>query len=253
MRAIYDGPLDPRTGERIFTGFTRDAENDSNYGWNNQEDQTEPEFDSLFKWVFGPTWSYSSFDYDQNMAQVDQVLAPVLNANDADLHAFKAAGHKFLAYHGWADPLISPQDDINYYLRAVALQGGYAATQSFYRLFMVPGMGHCYGGTGPNTFGGTLQPQIGGALQPGLPTDAAHDALAALVRWVENGIAPTQIIATKYTDDVTTAGVAMTRPLCPYPSVAHYLGSGDPTDAANFTCIRDNTTSDQVEAPGYLN
>ena len=252
LRAVYAGPTDPRTGHQIFTGFTRGAENDGNFGLDNQQTQTEPEFDSLYYWVFGPTWNWRTFDFDRNMAEVDQVLAPILNANDADLKAFERAGHKFLAYHGWADPLISPQDDIDFYLRAVADRGGYAATQNFYRLFMVPGLGHCYQGTGPNSFGGVLQPMVGGAALPGLPTDPGHDALAALVQWVERGVAPAKIIATKYTEDVAAAGVAMTRPICPFPEVPRYKGSGDTTDAANFECATDTNTENQLEAPEYL-
>ncbi|MDB5361646.1 MAG: Tannase and feruloyl esterase [Rhodospirillales bacterium] len=252
VRALYNGPVDPRDGHQIFTGFVRGAENDGNFGLNNQQTQAEPEYDSLFYWVFGPSWNYRTFDFDQNMAEVDQLLAPILNANNADLKSFQQAGHKFLAYHGWADPLISPQDDIDYYLRAVANRGSYAATQSFYRLFMVPGLGHCYQGAGPNTFGGVLQPTAGGAAEPGLPTDPAHDALGALVQWVEKGVAPTKIIATKYNGDAVAGGVAMTRPLCPFPQVPHYKGVGPTTDAASFDCVVDDSTNNQTEAPEYL-
>ena len=253
LRAIYSGAVDPRTGDQIFTGMIRGSENDGNFGLNNQQSQAEPEFDSLFKWVFGLTWQWSTFDYDQNMAQVDQILAPILNVNNANLSAFRSAGHKFLGYHGWADPLISTQDDIDYYLRVVAHEGSYAAAQKFYRLFMVPGMGHCYQGTGPNTFGGQSQPAAGGALEPGLPTDPQHDALSALVQWVENGVAPTKIIATKYNNDVVTDGVAMTRPICPFPRVPKYNGSGSTTDASNFSCVVDTNTNNQQEAAVYLN
>lgn len=253
LRAIYKGPADPRTGHQIFTGFIRGSENDGNYGLNNQQDQVEPEFGSIFKWVFGPTWNYKTFDYDQNMAQMDQLLAPILNANNADLSAFKQAGHKFLGYHGWADPLISTQDDIDYYLRVVANQGNYTQTQKFYRLFMVPGMGHCYQGNGPNSFGGILQPTIGGAVEPGLPTDQEHDALAALVQWVEKGVPPTRIIATKYNGDAVAGGVAMTRPLCPFPQIAQYSGKGATTDADSFNCVTDTSTNNQQESPEYLN
>lgn len=253
VRALYSGPVDPRDGDQIFTGTVRGSENDGNFGLNNQQAQTEPEFDSLFKWVFGATWQYTTFDFDQNVAEVDQVLASILNDNNANLSEFRSAGHKFLGYHGWADPLISTQDDIDYYLRVVANQGSYSATQKFYRLFMVPGMGHCYQGTGPNSFGGLLQPSPGGAVEPGLPTDPQHDALAALVQWVEKGVAPSKIIATKYNNDVVADGVAMTRPLCPFPAVPKYSGTGATTEASSFVCVNDTSTNNQQEASEYLN
>lgn len=82
--------------------------------------------------------------------------------------------------------------------------------QTFYRLFMAPGMAHCSGGTGPNTF----------------------DMQTALEQWVERGIAPEQIVATRSINGV----VDRSRPLCPYPTVAVYNGKGDPNDAANFAC-----------------
>ena len=252
LRKIYSGAVDPRTGAQIFTGMVRGSENDGNFGLNNQQSQAEPEFDSLYKWVFGPAWQWSTFDYDHNMTEVDQVLAPILNANNANLSEFRSAGHKFIGYHGWADPLISTQDDIDYYLRVVAHEGGYAAAQKFYRLFMVPGLGHCYQGTGPNSFGGQSQPALAGQVA-GLPTDPEHDALAALVQWVEKGIAPAKIIATKYNNDVLADGVAMTRPLCPFPQVPKYSGKGATTDASSFECVVDTNTNNQQEAAEYLN
>jgi feruloyl esterase len=100
-----------------------------------------------------------------------------------------------------------------------------ARVQQFYRLFLAPGVGHCGGGAGPNQFG-----QAGGT------GDADHDMVVALEQWVEKGTAPTRIVATKYISDDKTKGVAMTRPLCPFPQVAKYQGSGDVADAANFAC-----------------
>jgi feruloyl esterase len=90
----------------------------------------------------------------------------------------------------------------------VADQGGEAETQEFLRLFMVPGMGHCSGGPGPGTF----------------------DALAALEQWVEEGVAPEQMIG-------ANMGSGITRPLCPYPQVAEYSGSGSTDDAENWSCV----------------
>lgn len=96
------------------------------------------------------------------------------------------------------------------------------------RLFMAPGMSHCGGGPGPNSFG------QGG---PGNPDDPEHDIYRSLEQWVERGIPPERLVATKYKDDRNPAlGVKMTRPLCAYLKVAVYKGSGDTNDAANFVC-----------------
>jgi len=103
---------------------------------------------------------------------------------------------------------------------------GAKQTDQFVRLFMVPGMQHCGGGPGPNSFGQTSE----------IDGDAQHDINRAVEQWVENGVAPAQIIATKYKTTNPASGVERTRPLCPYPQVAQWKGSGSTEDAANFTC-----------------
>jgi feruloyl esterase len=254
-RTIYEGAHDPFTMHLIFPGSVKGGESDSQFGWAGIGGQAEPPFDSLFKWVFGATWLWQTFDFDQDMASVDTLLDPMLNANSADLSRFKAHGGKLLMYHGWADPLISPQESIDYYLRVVAAQGnnGTAAskqTQSFYRLFMVPGMFHCAFGPGPNAFGNLFSGQVYAAPPP--VHDATHDALVALQHWVENGVAPDRLVATKYVDDVPELGIQMTRPLCVFPQVPRYAGSGDTNNAANFVCVTDSNTNNPMPAPEYL-
>jgi hypothetical protein len=104
---------------------------------------------------------------------------------------------------------------------------GARKTREFVRLFMVPGMQHCGGGAGPNSFGQW-------SVAQGNPQ---HDVAAALERWVEQGIAPEQIIAAKHKSSADPASpVERTRPLCAYPMVARYKGSGSTDDAANFEC-----------------
>jgi feruloyl esterase len=136
---------------------------------------------------------------------------------------------------------VTPLSSVKFYQAVVAADGhkpgadapgadapgadALARTQQFYRLFLAPGVGHCGGGPGPNQFG-----QAGGG------GDAEHDLVAALERWVEKGVPPTRVVARKFVDDDKTKGVAMTRPLCPFPQVAHYQGTGDVKDAANFVC-----------------
>ncbi len=140
----------------------------------------------------------------------DARYGPILNATDPDLTAFDALGGKMIMWHGWADQNIAPKNSINYYTSVVADTGSVEKTQEFMRLYMVPGMGHCGGGTGTTTF----------------------NMLTALEQWVEKGVPPEAIPASR----ITAGKADRTRPLCPFPQVSVYDGSGSTDDAANFVC-----------------
>jgi hypothetical protein len=151
-------------------------------------------------------------------------MARILNALDPDLKRFQARGGKLILYHGWSDAAIPALATVDYYQSVGAKMGN---TSPFLRLYLAPGMQHCAGGPGPDSFGQGTVPH----------GDPQHDLAAAIERWVEQGVAPDQIVATKYKYPANPAGgVARTRPLCPYPQVAHWSGSGSTDDAANFTC-----------------
>ena len=135
-------------------------------------------------------------------------LVPALNADNPDLRPFMRRGGKLILYHGLSDPDIPAENTINYYQRMEDVSG--MTTRSFARLFLAPGMQHCSGGPGPDQF----------------------DAVAAVERWVEEGQAPEKIIASH----LTHGAVDRSRPLCPYPQVAVYSGSGSAVDAASFVC-----------------
>lgn len=251
MQKYYAGAVDPVNGQVINPGGARGSETDDiqALGLAFQERLPEPAFDGLFYWVFGPSFGYpasatnfSNFDFHHDIRKVDDQLAEVLNATSTDLSEFRERGGKLLMYHGWADPLIPPQSSINYFNALVGnSRGGFEQasfggdgnpqlrrTQSYARLFMVPGMYHCSGGPGPNVF----------------------DALTPLVSWVETGAAPETIAATKFVDN-TPPAVQMTRPLCLYPKVAKYRGSGSTSIAANFICVTDENDFNQTPAPKY--
>jgi feruloyl esterase len=236
--AIYAGPRDPVNGRQIYPGMAKGSEASSSFGWNAQQSSAEPSFGSMFKWVFGPTWTYRDFDFHRDMRDMDSELAHILNVTDPDLSKFRERGGKLLMYHGWADPLIAPQSSINYYTRVVRLENkdrnSRGRTPDYFRLFMAPGMYHCYGGPGPHVFGNQYS---GGIVVVDPPVDSAnYHALKALMWWVERGRAPEKIIATKYVNDTTTAGIAMQRPLCPYPKMAVYDRVGDVKKASSFAC-----------------
>lgn len=155
-----------------------------------------------------------------------QMLQPILSSVNPDLSRFKARGGKLIQYAGWSDAAIAPQNGLNYYRKVVSTIGD---PSDFYRVFMVPGMAHCNGGAGPNSFGN--------GSSNGPVIDADHDLVKALEKWVEQGTPPTRIIATHYVNNVVSQGVAFQRPLCPYPQRGEYVGSGDSNNAANFACV----------------
>jgi feruloyl esterase len=168
-------------------------------------------------------WDFRNFNLDRDVKIADDAAGSRLNAVDPNLKALKNRGGKLILYHGWSDAALPPAATIDYY-QNVASKMGKSQTADFVRLYMVPGMQHCGGGPGPDSFGDT----------PGGPhSDPAHSMSAALEGWVEKGAAPNQIIAEKY-----AAGRAVrSRPLCPYPQVARYSGNGSIDDDANFTCV----------------
>lgn len=243
LEKIHSGPRDP-AGRPVFPGLTPGSEADPS-GWSLWVTGTgaNPGEGSLILafsrgffayMVFGdPDWDVRSLNFREDLKITDAKAAAALNASATDLAPFKAAGGKLIQYHGWYDSAISPRDSIRYYQDVARRIGGIEQTQSFYRLFMGPGMQHCGGGVGPNAVGGPF----------GLPApshDPAHDVIAALSRWVEDGVAPAQIIATKYKDDKPDKGIAMQRPWCPYPAVARYSGQGGRNEASSFGCVAES-------------
>jgi feruloyl esterase len=253
MKVYYAGSSNLSTGAVIAPGNARGSEtsNPSALGFALNESSTEPTFDSLFKWVFGLTWQWQTFDFNKDMATVDQVLAADLNANSTDLRPFQAKGGKLILYHGFADPLIPSQTTINYFNALVQTMTGtnsaksVTQTQQFARLFMAPGMWHCKDGPGPNAFGGSIQQQA--------PSyDPKYDLLSGLTQWVERGTPPQSVIATKYLEDAAQSGIVMQRPLCPYPQFPQYNGTGNPTVAQSYKCKGDgNDDFNETPAPMY--
>jgi feruloyl esterase len=221
-RRIYRGLKDPNTGAQLYPGLAPGSEP----FWPNRNPANPfPIPIAHYKWlVFAdPGWDWRTFEFTdppdyQAFRKAESKFARILNATNPNLRAFRRRGGKLLQYHGWNDQLIAPQNSIDYYESVVSFLGGSQRdrtkalkdVQTFYRLYMAPGMGHCSGGPGPNTF----------------------DMQAALEQWVERGIAPESVIATHSTDGT----VDRSRPICPYPSVAKYRGEGDVNAAASFAC-----------------
>jgi hypothetical protein len=228
---LYEGAHDSK-GKEIFPGFLPGGESGGG-GWPLWITGMGPGKSLLFAFGNGyfsdmvysqPDWDYKKANLDEAVAASDKKFAGVLNATETDMRPFKSRGGKLIIYHGWNDAAISALNTIRYY-EAVQNKMGQPEAASFLRLFLVPGMQHCGGGPGPDVFG-----QSGFST----PSDTQHNIYLALEQWVEKGAAPATVIATKQPSDGSTARV--TRPLCAYPEVAKYKGSGETNDASNFAC-----------------
>jgi len=209
-------------GKRIFPGWPVGAEiagPNGRSGWdpwfvNDAGPTTQVAFgETFFRYLAfskpDPTYDLSQFNLDRDPPRLE-AIHQILDATDPDLSRFEQRGGKILMYFGWADPALNPLMGVEYYEQVAQRMG--ADTGGFFRLFMVPGMFHCNGGVGADTF----------------------DKLGPLADWVEHGAAPDAIPASR----VIGGKVVRTRPLCAYPEVARYKGSGSIDDAANFACVK---------------
>ena len=224
---LYSPVSDPRTGRELYPGFARGSESQ----WALIQGALVPNYAQplLANTVFGnPDWDWTTFDFAADADRVDAVLSPAIDAMNPDLSRFRAHGGKLLMTQGWADALNAQTLPIEYFEAVARRAGGIKATQSFYRLVMVPGMSHCGGGPGPNTVGGNLPP---------INTDADRDVISALEAWVERGHAPDGFISTKYANDDPALGVQFERQVCVYPDVPRYKGHGDSRFASSFACV----------------
>jgi len=234
LRAIYAGTR-YADGRLLSPGYAPGGEAEQG-GWGSWITGPAPEKSLLYQFgtnyfrymVYNdPAWDYRTFNVDRDAKAAVERTAHLLNATDPDLRRFQARGGKLILYHGWSDAAIPAQHLIDYY-QSVVKKLGAKRTASFVRLYMAPGVQHCGGGSGPNVFG---QMSVGTG-------DPRTSMAAALERWVEQGIAPEEIIAARYKAGSNPAsGVVRTRPLCPYPKVARYKGTGSTDEAANFECV----------------
>ncbi len=207
-RKIYATIVDPRTGEVLTGGL----EPGSEMHWGGVAGRNpNGMYFSLFQHVVFPDedWDYRSIDVASNLDAARAADGGILAAISPNLEPFISRGGRLLIYHGWADQNIPPLGSIDYYEQVVDTLGTHR-TEEGVRLYMIPGMGHCGGGHGPNEF----------------------DMLGALETWREQGSAPRAIVAVQREG----RDIVRSRPLCPYPQVARYDGTGSIDEAGNFTC-----------------
>ncbi len=226
VRHIMTGPRDPRDGSTIFPGYQFNAVADPSVSpWifaGNPSLQAAFGDQFYINMVFNnPTWNYMTLNQTSDVDYADHKMAGILNSTNPDLSALERRGAKVIHFHGWEDNAISPNNSINYFNSVFAHGRRWhdeMRKDTFYRLFLVPGMSHCGGGPGANSF----------------------DALGALAKWVEDGEAPDRLSATKYVNDNPAQGVKFTRPVCSFPKVAVWNGRGSDADAVNYDCRRND-------------
>ncbi|RVT93561.1 tannase/feruloyl esterase family alpha/beta hydrolase [Sphingomonas crocodyli] len=236
LRQIYDGPRNPRTGEQIYPGYPPGIENAPG---SNLITPWQPGMSSFGDTYFGQAlferrdWDFRSLDFDKDIALSDRKGAPVVDATNPDLRSFRARGGKLIHYHGWSDALMPAGASIAYYEAVMAFMARFPDQQSvandpitsFYRLFLIPGMGHCYGGDGPTAI--TVDADT---------TDPKRDLITALEQWVEKGVAPQMFVGSGPVPNAPSR--RLSRPICPYPQITRYDGSGNTDIASSFACAK---------------
>ena len=215
VRAIWQGPTNPRTKVRVYWGFEPGSESAIDLHWDSKigPDGKVVVSDNLINWSDQYQKAHPDgvgFDFDSDVMLANLDLKDTHWA-DTKLDAFQKNGGKLIIYHGWADGLVPSAGSVSYFEDIAKANDGYANTIGFARLFMVPGMGHCRGGVGPDQF----------------------DMLTAMEQWEEFASPPDTILATRLPRDGLPA---LSRPLCSYPGVEKYTGKGNPNDAGNFIC-----------------
>jgi feruloyl esterase len=211
VREVYSGVPDLKPGKPRIAGFEFGGE--TGWAFNTENPELHPYVQAIFDSVIYHVahWDWRSLKFPADVKVVDSTFGTMFNADNPDLRRFQAHGGKLIIYQGWDDNLVPPTRPISYFEdvgRAMK-----ADPRSFFRLFMVPGMGHCAGGAGTDTF----------------------DKISMLDDWVTHKLAPERVIASH----MEKGAVVRTRPLCVYPKVARWSGHGSTDDAANFMCADD--------------
>lgn len=200
LRKIYQGPKNPRTGERIYTPMPFGSEFTAPGILSQQRLEGAEGLFYVFRWVFGKDYDYMKFDFDRDMDVYQKALAKHVNANSANLRAFQNRGGKLIMYSGSSDPLVPFQDAVSYYERVIEHQNGLMQTIDFARYFLIPGMGH--GTEGP-----------GAQFVKHMEDGVLKAPLDAVVAWREQGAAPEVLYAVRHNGDDND----FCRPVYPYP------------------------------------
>lgn len=225
VRRMYRGPR-TSTGVQIYPGLSPGGEARWERLWGDPKRLGGSWQDFYRFMVFqNPSWELSAIDFDRDPALAKEKLGNILDPDSPDLASFSDRGGKIIVYHGWADDMVPSQVSTDYY-ESVTAKMGLEPVKHFYRLLMIPGMGHCGVGSGANVLFHSEETAA-------VPLDPDRDMLTALEQWVEQGRAPSSFVASQLDKD---GAIERTRLACAYPSIAKYRGSGDVNRAENWTC-----------------
>jgi pimeloyl-ACP methyl ester carboxylesterase len=267
VKAMYAGTHNDVTGEQRYSGakFGSEAFFDPNFADNGGYGVF------IGHYVYGVNWTAAQWRDPANINfstvydHVKEFISPATAAPSPDITEFVSRGGKLIQYAGWGDSVVPPDGSVDYFFAltqfeklrhlpdrefdrqidkltpqvvAATAQAFGRQVQQYHRLFMAPAVAHCGGGTGPNSIGGGF-PEPPAALR-----DADHHVVSAVVKWVEQGVAPEKIIATRF----ESGNLVRSRPLCAYPAQAVYKGSGSVDAAENFSCetpkLQERTVTD---------
>jgi feruloyl esterase len=258
VKAMYGGTLNERTGEQRYTGakLGSEANFDPNFADNGRYGPFVGHYVYSQEWTVEPTPGFPTWREKINFSDVydhtKTFISPVTAAPSPDITEFVKRGGKLIQFAGWNDSVVPPDGSLGYFfaltqfeelgdhkdknfdkkiekldakdvVKAAEKHGDRVRT--YHRLFMLPAVSHCGGGTGPDAIGGGA-PEPTAALR-----DADHHVVSAVIKWVEQGVAPERIIATKFSGTTITRQ----RPVCPFPAQAVYKG-GDINNADSFRC-----------------
>jgi feruloyl esterase len=266
-KAMYAGTTS-ETGQQRYTGakFGGEADWDPNFADNGGYG---PFIGHYVYSVLSPPYDWRrDINFSTVYDTAKAALTPITAAPSPDLTAFRNHGGKLIQFAGWNDSVVPPDGSVNYYhsltlfeklhtlpspiidalvnnlsSQDVATTAQFLGdrVRQYHRLFMLPATAHCGGSTGPNSIGGGM-PEPPAAFR-----DADHHVVSAVIKWVEQGVAPERIIATRFSGNTLT----LSRPLCPYPAQAVYNGSGDITVASNFACVQQIESASSI-VPGDI-
>jgi len=252
LETIYNGVFDPKSGELIYPGFMPTMENYRSdrlfwQGWSNwitsparNQNMNLRFVEEFFRYIIyaDPDWSIENFDLEKEIVSIqkrkikDTKLSDLISVDPLNFFGLSSKFPKVIMYSGWGDEVLSPLSTIHFY-NELAQDGSLERSiEELVKLYMIPGMSHCVGGTGASGFG-----QAGDFL-PSLKSDAKHDIIEALQNWAENGNEPERVIAVKYIENNPEEGVEYTRPLCAFPEVSSYNGLSSLNTASSFDCVR---------------
>lgn len=231
LRAIYEGPKDPATGERVIAPFLpgTEAEGLSLMDYCEKE-KFAYDFFYLYRWIWGKDFDFMNFDFDRNLKDAVQKLGPELDATNPDLEAYRKHGGKLLVIGGSSDAIIPYTGFLDFYRKVVKEQGDLEKTKNFFRFFLLPGFGHTFWGPGVQ--------DVGTMGLSAIPKEKERDMICTMEAWVEHGEAPERMLGTHYKIGAEGLCTEYVRPAYAYPYIAVYKG-GDPNEPEHYEAVED--------------